>query len=333
MPQSLFTAQTPVTTDANDGAPGIITATTFEVSETGVVTHVRFFSSLTIGGTYTGALHQVTDDDDPGPGVGTLLGSGVAGVAPSSGAWNTIALSSPVAVSPGSLYRVALHNSDGRYVASANGFFGSGSLVNGSLTAPGDGSAIFGGALRNGTFEYTGSATAYPNGFFASAAYFVDVVFVPDSETADVDIEGAITAPAATLSSSIALTDLVSGSLTAPAATLSATLTEAAESSGALTAPAATLSATLSVAPAVSGALTAPAATMSGELESEGIAPPSGGSTSGGWGTLLGIVKAAKQDWSEQRDARPVACPNDGEPLQEVRGVLHCTYDGWTWRP
>ncbi len=65
---------------------------------------------------------------------------------------------------------------------------------------------------------------------------------------------------------------------------------------------------------------------------SEGTAPPSG-SGQGGWAGLLTLRITVAAEWREQQNARPVACPNDGEPLEEVRGVLHCRYDGWTWRP
>jgi hypothetical protein len=44
----------------------------------------------------------------------------------------------------------------------------------------------------------------------------------------------------------------------------------------------------------------------------------------GGWDGLLGILRAAREEFLENERAVPVACPVHGEPLQAVRGVLHC---------
>lgn len=48
------------------------------------------------------------------------------------------------------------------------------------------------------------------------------------------------------------------------------------------------------------------------------------------WNQLLDIAQEARQYRDEELAAGPVACPNDGEPLEEVDGVLHCKFDGWT---
>jgi hypothetical protein len=173
---NLFTSQTPSGTNNADGAPGIITSTSFIPAVNGTVTGIRFRATSTVGGTYTGALHVVTAEDDPGPGAGTLLGSAVLSGSPTASAWNTIPLGSPVAVTAGTLYRVALHNDQGRYVNTTSFFIGA-DLVNGDLTAPADGSGAFAGALRNGSFEVTGTATQYPNNYFSGSSYFIDVEF------------------------------------------------------------------------------------------------------------------------------------------------------------
>jgi hypothetical protein len=52
----------------------------------------------------------------------------------------------------------------------------------------------------------------------------------------------------------------------------------------------------------------------------------------GSWYGLLDIVKEARQLAEEEQSARPVACPNDGEPLRTgPRGELWCPYDGWRY--
>jgi len=42
------------------------------------------------------------------------------------------------------------------------------------------------------------------------------------------------------------------------------------------------------------------------------------------WDQLLNIWKSNEAEQRELAAARPVACPFDGEPLEEARGVLHC---------
>src|ERR1044072_1046037 len=148
MPQSLFTSQTPSVTDASDGTPGITTATSVQFTEAGEVTHIRFYATATVGGTYTGLLWQVTAADSPSP-AGTLLASKVLGGSPTPGTWNTIALDTPISVVPGTLYRTGVHNSAGRYVAT-NSFFVT-PLVSGSIIAESNGTDPLGlGSLRQG---------------------------------------------------------------------------------------------------------------------------------------------------------------------------------------
>lgn len=51
----------------------------------------------------------------------------------------------------------------------------------------------------------------------------------------------------------------------------------------------------------------------------------------GSWYGLLAILQDAAQQVQWERTRRPVACPNDGEPLElGPNGVLHCRWDGWT---
>lgn len=56
----------------------------------------------------------------------------------------------------------------------------------------------------------------------------------------------------------------------------------------------------------------------------------------GSWYGLLGILHEAAQIAQDERSRPPEACPNDGQPLEHARGVLHCSYDGWiddgSWR-
>lgn len=223
MPQSLFTSQTPVVTNASDGAPGITTATSVQFTEAGEITHVRFYATTTVSGTYTGAVWRVTADDSAP--ASTLLASKVLAGSPTPG-WNTIALDTPVPVTPGNLYRIGLHNSAGRYVAT-NSFFVV-PLVNGSIIAESNGNDPVGlGSMAQGTFAINAALT-YPFTGGSASSYFADVVFVADSEDAgDRALSGTLTVPALTLTGALTRTTppVVSGTLTLPHLTLTGALT------------------------------------------------------------------------------------------------------------
>lgn len=50
------------------------------------------------------------------------------------------------------------------------------------------------------------------------------------------------------------------------------------------------------------------------------------------WWSLVETAQLASELRREWTDRPPVACPNDGEPLEQGKGgVLHCRFDGWTW--
>lgn len=168
---NLFTSQTPSITDASDGTPGITTATTMVFAVDGTVTGVRFYATSTVGGAYTGALWEVTDND---AGTGTLLASKTAGVTPTGGTWNTITFDTPVSVTAGTPYRVGIFSGAGRYVATV-GFFASG-LTNGNISAPAHNGAAGPYTVFQGTFVINAALT-YPTSTSGSASYFADVEF------------------------------------------------------------------------------------------------------------------------------------------------------------
>jgi len=56
------------------------------------------------------------------------------------------------------------------------------------------------------------------------------------------------------------------------------------------------------------------------------------GVSSGGWYQILDIGREASQMMRDEQNRRPVACPNDGEPLENgPDGTMHCRYDGWQY--
>lgn len=50
------------------------------------------------------------------------------------------------------------------------------------------------------------------------------------------------------------------------------------------------------------------------------------------WEELGAIYATAAAEQDAVDSTPPVACPNDGEPLEEgPNGDLHCRFDGWIW--
>jgi len=177
---SLFTTQTPSGNDFSDASPGITVGTAMKSSVDGTVTDGRFYATATISSaTYTARLYEVTGDDTLGSSGATLLGSGtIPHTSVTPNAWNNIPLSVPVHILAGTPLRIAIHNDAGRYVF-LSGLFNS-DLVNDVLTGPANGSNPFGfGAFRQCTFSID-STPRYPTDSGNGAAYFADLVFVPD---------------------------------------------------------------------------------------------------------------------------------------------------------
>jgi hypothetical protein len=265
--QSLFTSQTPSSANNSDGTPGITTATSVMFTVAGTITAVRFYATTTVSGTYTGAVWEVTSNDGSSSGTGTLLGSKVRPSGPTAGAWNTIVLDTPVAVTTGKLYRVGLHNTAGRYVAT--GSFapfvgGAGGLTNGDIWAPHTGDNPAGlGSQSNGTFEIN-AALAYPTDTFSAGCYFVDVVFEPAGGS--VDLTSAISLPALQASGALVGRAAVSSALALPALAVSGALVGRSAVSSALSLPALQASGALAGQAAVSSVLALPALAMSGAL-------------------------------------------------------------------
>lgn len=238
--ESLFTVQTPVVTDGNDGGvAGIVTSTGVTFAVAGNVKSVRFYATTTVspGTTYTVELWQVTGvSTGTRLGFATILGSSVV-----AGTWNTVAFGAPIAVTPGVAYRTAMHNNNnqGRYVAT-NAFFGS-ALTNGNITAWANGDDPVGlGALRNGAFNVDVPANTYPSlpASGGGACYFIDLVFEASGSTVNIDATTTATATiaaAATIEHPIAAAVSSSATIAAAAeiahpldATLTATATLAA---------------------------------------------------------------------------------------------------------
>lgn len=129
--------------------------TRFSTSAAGTVTAIRFYK----GAANTGA-HVVKLWDS----TGQLLAEAPSTAETASG-WQTVALPTPIALTPGATYTAAYHSATGRYSVTPNGL--ATARTSGPLTT----------AVPGGAYVY---GTGAPNGS-SSASYGVDLVFVPSS--------------------------------------------------------------------------------------------------------------------------------------------------------
>lgn len=50
------------------------------------------------------------------------------------------------------------------------------------------------------------------------------------------------------------------------------------------------------------------------------------------WEQMLEILDVQRQDEEDFLTRPPIACPNDGWPLEQgPNGELHCKFDGWVY--
>jgi hypothetical protein len=140
------------------------------------------------------------------------------------------------------------------------------------------------------------------------------------------DTPGSVTATLGGLTASLSGVSGKVGTVAVTLGALSATLSGTRATSGSIDAPLGALSVSLagSVAASATGAITCTLGALTATL-AQYVPPPA--VETGSWGPLLALVREAR---TYRPPPRPVACPNDGEPLELVRGRLHCRYDGWT---
>lgn len=187
---SVFTDQIPESPNNNDGTPAITVANAIRVNaDGGAITHIRFYATTTVGGTYTGILWKLSAPD---AGVKQVIGPSGAVFrdypgTPDAGSWNVIQLEEAIPASDGDIFLVAYRNSQGRYVATPGLFSNSpvntAGLINGPLEALGVNQEISEWSNQNvpNNRFYIGTDTpedmGIPSGYFNGSNYFVDVVF------------------------------------------------------------------------------------------------------------------------------------------------------------
>jgi hypothetical protein len=137
--------------------------TRFTSSAAGWVTGVTFYKGTGNTGTHTGSLW--TDD-------GTLLASGTFTGETATG-WQTLTFATPVAITADTAYVVSYHAPNGNYAVDG-GYFAA-AHKSYPLTATADTTTH-----HNGLYKY-GSDSAFPNGSYGSANYWVGPVFTADN--------------------------------------------------------------------------------------------------------------------------------------------------------
>ncbi len=161
-PCSIWTLST--TPGANSGdASAVELGVKFRADSAGFITGLRFYKYSQNTGTHVGSLWSAS---------GSLLGTATFGSETSSG-WQQVSFPTPIAVSAATTYVASYHTNTGYYAATSTGLVAG--VDNGPLHALSD--AAGGG---NGVYRY-GTASAFPNGTYQGANYWVDVVFTPDT--------------------------------------------------------------------------------------------------------------------------------------------------------
>lgn len=177
MTESIFTTQTPVNGDLNDGVDYSL-GTLFDSAVAGTIDGIRWFYPHTLPSSdVIGLLYSFTDDTN---GVELARATFVAPVIES---WNTVLFAVPVAITPGTKYVAAIWT-PGQYVSTSALF--AAPITNLDLTALADAAGA-----HNGRFIFSVGVPAYPNLSFGSNGYFVDVLFTPGAGPINVTLDQA----------------------------------------------------------------------------------------------------------------------------------------------
>jgi hypothetical protein len=188
-PCTIWSAATTPGTPSDSDASAVTVGVKFTADVNGFVTAIRFYKGAGNTGTHTAVLWSAA-----GQQLATTVSSGET-----ASGWQQVNLSTPVAVTAGTVYVASYHTTSGRYAADS-GYFASSGVDSPPLHALSN--AAGGG---NGVYAY-GGAPAFPASTFQSTNYWVDVVFstsspgdtTPPTVTAITPASGAAQVPAAT---------------------------------------------------------------------------------------------------------------------------------------
>ncbi len=154
--ETIFTTQTPVTTNASDGAGvNYELGTAFTSGIAGQITGVRFWKASSETGTHTGKIWSST---------GVLLAS-VAFAGETASGWQQQPLTTPLSIAANTPYVVSVNTGNTYYVSTSSGL--SSQVNNGDLHS------VVG---NNGVYGASGS---FPTSSYQNSNYFRDIVFTP----------------------------------------------------------------------------------------------------------------------------------------------------------
>lgn len=166
----LFDGATGPTTTFNDGQP-MTAGLEFTVTATNVsAAKIWYYRASTAQGDagVQGQIYAV-------PSGTPLLAQPVVFNAPVGLGWKSVTLPTPVALTPGARYKVAVFFADGEYANTGSYWAGSGAgasgLANGPLSAPSNAAALHG----QGVFHFGGSTPVHPTESSGAGNYWVDV--------------------------------------------------------------------------------------------------------------------------------------------------------------
>lgn len=180
MAESIFTSQTPLAGNVNDGTQYTL-GTVFTPAVNGTVTHIRVFAPASAPASpFVGVLYSIT-----GEGTGTELARATFGALTPSD-WNTVELpGGGVDVTAGQYY-VATYITPDFFVLTTL-FFTSSGVTNGNLTAPQSGDPFGNGRLHVGD-GFPEVASGQQTNYFADVVFDVAVTGTPVTGVAELDL-------------------------------------------------------------------------------------------------------------------------------------------------
>jgi hypothetical protein len=182
-----------------------------------------------------------------------------------------------------------------------------------------------GGSAVSGDVSQTATAAVTATGANAAAGAATATTTAGSTATGTNAAAGAATSTTtagATTTGQVAAAGEVTGTTTAAATVTASNAATGATSSTTTAAVTAAADVIPPVEPGAEQTITATATVEAEVTRAQG----------GGWYGLLSILTEARDIAREEEAAAPVACPNDGEPLQAgPRGELHCPFDGYVY--
>lgn len=170
MPESIFTSQTPSTADSNNPAGQRALGVVFSAAVAGSVIGVRWYAPTTPVANPVGSLWSPTAAN-PNASTGTQLNSATIAVSTPE-TWNSFIFAAATPIAAGTPYTVVIWTPD-HYTFSGPDPF---PITNGNLTA------YSSAAAGNGRFENGVAAGAYPGNGSSGFNFFVDVLFVANTD-------------------------------------------------------------------------------------------------------------------------------------------------------